>query len=96
MSATRAAQSRPRDLPSRVVVYPVPAACLFPEAGYPGVWRKLAASLPGGKNCGPRSRVPGGAAGPHGTDVRRDHVTSSYTAWAGEADEASCKANREL
>lgn len=40
-------QSRVRDLPSRVVVYLLLAACLFPEVGYAGVWRKLAAALSG-------------------------------------------------
>ncbi|GAA3305820.1 IS4 family transposase [Streptomyces cinereospinus] len=47
LSATRAVQSRLRDLPSRVVVYMVLAACLFPETGYPGVWRKLTGALAG-------------------------------------------------
>jgi hypothetical protein len=45
--ATRRVQSRLRDLPSRVVVYLVLAACLFPEVGYPGVWRKLTGALDG-------------------------------------------------
>lgn len=45
LAETRAVQSRVRDLPSRVVVYLLLAACLFPELGYPGVWRKLTASL---------------------------------------------------
>ncbi|MGI8311781.1 IS4 family transposase [Saccharopolyspora hattusasensis] len=47
LTATRTTQSRLRDLPSRVVVYLLLAACLFPEIGYPGVWRKLTASLTG-------------------------------------------------
>jgi hypothetical protein len=47
LSATRAVQSRLRDLPSRVVIYLVLAACLFPEVGYPGVWRKLTGALVG-------------------------------------------------
>ena len=47
LSATRAMQSRLRDLPSRVVVYLVLAACLFPETGYLGVWRKLTGALAG-------------------------------------------------
>ncbi|MCP2248634.1 Transposase DDE domain-containing protein [Lentzea aerocolonigenes] len=47
LAETRAVQSRVRDLPSRVVVYLLLAACLFPELGYPGVWRKLTASLDG-------------------------------------------------
>jgi hypothetical protein len=40
-------QRRVRDLPSRVVIYLLLAACLFPELGYPGVWRKLTAGLAG-------------------------------------------------
>ncbi|MFC3899261.1 IS4 family transposase, partial [Lentzea rhizosphaerae] len=47
LAETRTVQSRVRDLPSRVVVYLLLAACLFPELGYPGVWRKLTASLDG-------------------------------------------------
>ncbi len=47
LAATRTTQSRLRDLPSRVVVYLVLAACLFPEVGYLGVWRKLTAALAG-------------------------------------------------
>ncbi|MCH5671579.1 transposase domain-containing protein [Streptomyces gilvus] len=47
LSATRTVQSRLRDLPSRVVVYLVLAGCLFPEAGCPGVWRKLTGALAG-------------------------------------------------
>ncbi|WP_250847479.1 transposase domain-containing protein [Streptomyces hygroscopicus] len=45
LSATRAVQCRLRDLPSRVVVYLALASCLFPETGYPGVWRKLTGAL---------------------------------------------------
>jgi hypothetical protein len=47
LAATRTTQSRLRDLPSRVVIYLVLAACLFPEVGYCGVWRKLTAALTG-------------------------------------------------
>lgn len=47
LSETGAVQCRLRDLPSRVVVYLLLAACLFPEIGYLGVWRKLAAGLMG-------------------------------------------------
>jgi hypothetical protein len=47
LTATRTTQSRLRDLPSRVVVYLLLAACLFPEIGYAGVWRKLTAALDG-------------------------------------------------
>ncbi len=45
LAATRTTQNRLRDLPSRVVVYLLLAACLFPEVGYSGVWRKLTAAL---------------------------------------------------
>lgn len=44
---TRATQARIRDLPSRVVIYLLLAACLFGEVGYLGVWRKLTAGLDG-------------------------------------------------
>lgn len=47
LTATRTVQSRLRVLPSRVVVYLLLAACLFPEVGYPGVWRRLTAGLTG-------------------------------------------------
>jgi transposase IS4-like protein/DDE family transposase len=47
LTATRATQARLRDLPSRVVVYLLLAACLFPEVSYLGVWRKLTAGLAG-------------------------------------------------
>ncbi len=47
LAQTRAVQRRVRDLPSRVVVYLLLAACLFPELGYPGVWRKLTEGLAG-------------------------------------------------
>ena len=47
LAQTRTVQSRIRDLPSRVVVYLLLAACLFPELGYLGVWRKLTAGLAG-------------------------------------------------
>ena len=36
-----------RDLPSRVMVYLLLAACLFPELGYRGVWCKLTGGLAG-------------------------------------------------
>ncbi|REH28620.1 transposase IS4-like protein [Kutzneria buriramensis] len=45
LTETRTTQSRVRDLPSRVAVYLLLAACLFPELGYPGVWRKLTTGL---------------------------------------------------
>ncbi|WP_223838818.1 transposase domain-containing protein [Saccharopolyspora pogona] len=47
LAQTRTVQQRVRDLPSRVVVYLLLAACLFPEIGYSGVWRKLTAALGG-------------------------------------------------
>lgn len=47
LAATRTTQARLRELPSRVMVYLVLAACLFPEVGYLGVWRKLTAGLVG-------------------------------------------------
>jgi Insertion element 4 transposase N-terminal/Transposase DDE domain len=47
LAATNTTQSRLRDLPSRVVVYLLLAACLFEGVGYSGVWRKLTAGLAG-------------------------------------------------
>jgi len=47
LAETASVQRRVRALPSRVVVYLLLAACLFPELGYCGVWRKLAAGLDG-------------------------------------------------
>lgn len=47
LAETCRVQRRVRDLPSRVVVYLLLAACLFPELGYQGVWRKLTAGLDG-------------------------------------------------
>lgn len=47
LAATRTTQKRVRDLPSRVVVYLLLAAGLFPEVGWLGVWRKLTAGLAG-------------------------------------------------
>ena len=47
VAQTRTRQARIRDLPPRVVVYLLLGACLFPEVGYPGVWRKLVAGLAG-------------------------------------------------
>jgi hypothetical protein len=47
LAETGSVQRRVRDLPSRVVVYLLLAGCLFPELGYPGVWRKLTGGLAG-------------------------------------------------
>lgn len=47
LAQTKTVQSRVRALPSRVVVYLLLAACLFPELGYLGVWGKLTAGLAG-------------------------------------------------
>jgi hypothetical protein len=53
LAETRAVQCRVRDLPSRVVVYLLLAACLFEDVGYPGVWRKLTAGLRGAAVAAP-------------------------------------------
>jgi hypothetical protein len=45
LAVTRRTQQRIRLLPARVVVYLLLAGCLFPELGYPLVWRKLTAGL---------------------------------------------------
>ena len=47
LAGTKTTQSRLRALPSRVVVYLLLAACLFPDVGYCGAWRKLTAALEG-------------------------------------------------
>jgi hypothetical protein len=47
LASTRRVQARVRDLPSRVVVYLLLAAGLFPELGYGQVWAKLVAGLEG-------------------------------------------------
>jgi len=47
LASTRRVQVRLRDLPSRVVVYLLLAAGLFPELGYGHVWAKLIAGLEG-------------------------------------------------
>ncbi len=44
---TKTVQSRVRAVPSRVVVYLLLSACLFPELGYLGVWGRLTAGLAG-------------------------------------------------
>jgi hypothetical protein len=45
LAETCRVQRRARDLRSGVMVYLLLAACLFPEQGYPDVWRKLTAGL---------------------------------------------------
>jgi hypothetical protein len=65
LTETGKVQSRLRDLPSRVVVYLLLAACLFPDLGYPQVWHRLVAGLDGldvatptaGALCQARRRV---------------------------------------
>ena len=47
LESARATQARLRELPSRVVVYLVLSACLFPDIGYTRVWAKLTAGLEG-------------------------------------------------
>ncbi|MEU4807204.1 IS4 family transposase [Actinosynnema sp. NPDC023587] len=47
LAATGKTQARVRDLPSRVVVYLLPAAGLFAESGYRQVWARLVAGLDG-------------------------------------------------
>ncbi|MGO4618349.1 IS4 family transposase, partial [Nocardia sp. 2TAF39] len=47
LESARAAQVRVRELPSRVVVYLLLAAGLFPDIGYSGVWAKLCSGLRG-------------------------------------------------
>ena len=47
LEETRARQRRLRMLPSRVGIYFVLALCLFPQAGYLGVWAELTAALDG-------------------------------------------------
>jgi Insertion element 4 transposase N-terminal/Transposase DDE domain len=47
LEETGAGERRLRLLPSRVGVYFVLAMCLFPQAGYLGVWGKLTAALDG-------------------------------------------------
>lgn len=47
LESARATQARLRELPSRVVVYLLLSACLFPGIGYTRVWAKLTAGLEG-------------------------------------------------
>ena len=47
LAHTRRTQKRVRDLPSRVVVYLLLAASLFPDAGWRQVWQRLIAGLHG-------------------------------------------------
>ena len=61
---TRSRQKRLRDLPSRVIVYLLIAACLLPDVGYPQVWSKLIARLPvlsgPGQHCEQHVAAPTG------------------------------------
>jgi hypothetical protein len=63
LAATRRTQSRIRDLPSRVVVYLLLAACLFPELGYRQVWHRLVSGLHGLPVADPTSSALGQARG---------------------------------
>ncbi|MFI9388787.1 transposase domain-containing protein [Kutzneria sp. NPDC052558] len=72
LAATRTTQSRLRDLPSRVVVYLLLAACLFPETGYAGVWRKLTAALDG---------LPTATPTPSGLSQARQRVGTAPLRW---------------
>ena len=72
LAQTRAVQRRVRDLPSRVVVYLLLAACLFPELGYPGVWRKLTEGLAG---------IPVAAPGAGALAQARRRVGAAPLAW---------------
>lgn len=47
LARTGRVQARVRDLPSRVVVYLLLAGCMFPQSGWPQVWRRLTAGLQG-------------------------------------------------
>ena len=47
LEETRTRERRLRVLPSRAGIYFVLAMCLFPRAGYLGVWAKLTAALDG-------------------------------------------------
>jgi hypothetical protein len=72
LAQTRTVQRRMRDLPSRVVVYLLLAACLFPDLGYPGVWRKLAEGLAG---------LPVAAPTPGALAQARRRVSSAPLRW---------------
>ena len=72
LAQTRTVQRRVRDLPSRVVVYLLLAACLFPELGYPGVWAKLTRGLAG---------LPLAAPGPGALPQARRRVGVAPLAW---------------
>jgi hypothetical protein len=72
LAQTGAVQRRVRDLPSRVVVYLLLAACLFPELGYPGVWAKLTEGLAG---------LPVAAPGAAALAQARRRVGAAPLAW---------------
>jgi len=57
LEETRTRERRLRALPSRVGIYFVLAMCLFPRAGYLGVWARLTAALDGAGLAVPSSRA---------------------------------------
>jgi hypothetical protein len=57
LEQTRTRERRLRMLPSRVGLYFVLAMCLFPGAGYVGVWTRLTAGLGGLGGAAPSSRA---------------------------------------
>jgi hypothetical protein len=72
LNATGTVQTRLRDLPSRIVIYLILAACLFPETGYVGVWRKLTGALVG---------LPVATPSPSGLAQARRRVGSKPLRW---------------
>ena len=80
LTATKTTQTRLRDLPSRVVVYLILAACMFPEVGYPGVWRKLTAGLTGLACATPST----GGLGQARRCIGRHHCDGCSTCCAGQ------------
>jgi hypothetical protein len=57
LEETRTRERRLRVLPSRVGLYFVLAMCLFPRAGYLGVWAELTAALDGWELASPSARA---------------------------------------
>lgn len=58
LASAGALQHRVRDLPSRVVVYLLIAAAMFPEVGYQRVWAKLTAALRGADGLSAHAHLP--------------------------------------